>query len=132
MTTPRHGHAPIQMRRLLPDITDALVEETPWEELPNGGRRKLFHHGEIQPGDFYWNLTTRPYLAEQHPEQRELVIALPTASGVCFTGWPITHKNPNGAQWTWNEHEDSPTLSPSLHWINVWHGWVRDGMLVEA
>ena len=25
-----------------------------------------------------------------------------------------------------------PTLTPSLHWIGFWHGWVRGGKLIEA
>lgn len=131
MITVRHDHVPIAMHLLLPDITDELVEATSWEELPSGGRRKLFHP-EMEIGDFYWNLTTLPYLADRYPEQRELVVCLPTPGGKCATGWPVTHPNHNGYQWVWDGNVEKPTLSPSIHWIGVFHGWIAGGILSEA
>jgi len=43
--------------------------------------------------------------------------------------WTVSKKNQCGAQWSLSGTRDKPTLSPSLHWVNVWHGWLRDGFL---
>lgn len=43
--------------------------------------------------------------------------------------WTVDRKNPCGAQWTLSGTRDKPTLSPSLHWVGMWHGWLRDGYL---
>jgi hypothetical protein len=40
--------------------------------------------------------------------------------------------------WQWNENKEAPTLSPSIlvhpnpGWSAGWHGWMRDGKLMEA
>lgn len=31
--------------------------------------------------------------------------------------------------WTWDGNEQSPTLSPSLHWVGHWHGYLTNGEL---
>lgn len=31
--------------------------------------------------------------------------------------------------WGWDGNEDKPTLSPSLHWENHWHGMLKAGRL---
>lgn len=43
--------------------------------------------------------------------------------------WMVSEKNPCGAQWRLSGTEDKPTLSPSLHWVGVWHGFLQDGFL---
>lgn len=43
--------------------------------------------------------------------------------------WTINRPNPNGAQWSLSGKRDEPTLSPSLNWVGVWHGWLQDGYL---
>ena len=40
--------------------------------------------------------------------------------------------NVSGEHWGWDGNEDAPTLKPSIQCIGHWHGWVRDGILVEA
>lgn len=47
-------------------------------------------------------------------------------------GWESARLPITGGGWTWNGDIDKPTLSPSVHTVGVWHGWVRDGQLVEA
>lgn len=49
-------------------------------------------------------------------------------------GWPTTHPLNKGRQHTWqlSGTAEKPTLSPSLHWIDVWHGWLTDGHLVSC
>jgi hypothetical protein len=101
--TPRQGHSPIAMR--------LRATGEPLE----------------QPGDFKWRTTDAG--------ERILVIAIPTPSartGWFACDWTIDHKNHCGAQWSWDGNETAPTLTPSLHWVGVWHGWCRAGQLVEA
>lgn len=66
--------------------------------------------------------------------QRSLVVAIPSLSamGWSITTWTIDHKNHWDAQWSWDGDEDKPTLKPSLNWVNMWHGYVTKGQLVEA
>lgn len=101
--TPRYGHPPIQMTR--------RVQPSDF----------------VTAGDFCWFVN--------HERRRLLVLAIPYHGAVnkwIHSEWTIDHKNECGAQWGWNGNEDAPTLTPSLHAVGVWHGWVRDGKLVEA
>ena len=43
--------------------------------------------------------------------------------------WTVDRENQCGAQWTLSGTREKPTLSPSLHWVGMWHGWLRDGFL---
>ena len=43
--------------------------------------------------------------------------------------WHVSEPNNGGAQWELSGTHDEPTLSPSLHWINVWHGHLKAGKL---
>lgn len=43
--------------------------------------------------------------------------------------WTVDRPNPNGAQWSLSGTAEAPTLSPSLHWVGFWHGWLREGRL---
>ena len=106
--TPKHGHAPIAMRRR------SSLSRSPMFEL------------ELV-GDFCWGKLrdSRGYFP------RALIVAIPhllNLTGLDYA-WEVEGE---GARWTWDGDEDKPTLEPSLHAIGVWHGWVRDGMLVEA
>ena len=112
----------ISMRRLH-DVTDELEASTPWEDLPDGGRIKRVAPKPEQAGDFYWNLQNG---------RRAIVIAMPTtAAGGEFTyvEWPIRPYPGDRPQWHWDGHVNAPTLTPSLHWVGVWHGWCEHGRL---
>lgn len=79
-------------------------------------------------GDFYW-------IVNSGTGKRMLVVAIPDKDfqkGWGLSRWSIDFPNHCGASWSWDGNEEKPTLSPSLHAVGVWHGWVRDGMLVEA
>jgi hypothetical protein len=43
--------------------------------------------------------------------------------------WSVDHKNKCGAQWSLTGTFDKPTLSPSLHWVGIWHGFLQEGYL---
>lgn len=32
------------------------------------------------------------------------------------------------AAWEWDGNMDAPTLSPSVHHVGHWHGWLRNGV----
>jgi hypothetical protein len=82
--------------------------------------------GRIEPGDFWWRFDAEG--------RRTLVVGLPilNSSRALPCRWTIDHKNHCNAQWSWDGNETSPTLTPSLHAVGHWHGWVRQGELVEA
>lgn len=46
------------------------------------------------------------------------------------------NSNPNGATWQWDGHREMPTLTPSINCSGPvgcgWHGWMRNGRLVDA
>ena len=77
-----------------------------------------------KPGHFYWDV---------RGGKRTLVVMIPnnTKRGCVYSRWTIDFKNSNGDQWSWDGNEAEPTLTPSLHAVGIWHGWVRSGMLVE-
>ena len=102
MSTPKHGHPPIKMQR----------------------RDKFTLLNEA--GCFWWRFMDG---------KRSLIVALPNQRwerGYFPSAWPVDQPNSTGDQWSWDGNEDEPTLSPSLHAVGEWHGWVQNGMLVEA
>lgn len=49
------------------------------------------------------------------------------------TAWRLRPvPDPNDNDWQWDGNREAPTLTPSLHWVGVWHGWLRAGALVSA
>lgn len=82
----------------------------------------------MQRGDFYW---------DTRGGKRTLVLALPCKNKYrvdtwLYSRWTIDHKNHCDAQWSWDGDEEKPTLSPSLHAVGIWHGWVQQGILRES
>lgn len=41
-------------------------------------------------------------------------------------------KPADGPSWEWNGSFDKPTLSPSVHHVGHWHGWLCDGVWVSC
>lgn len=37
------------------------------------------------------------------------------------------HKPDKSPSWHWNGSTDRPTLTPSVHHVGHWHGWLTDG-----
>lgn len=107
--TPRHGHAPIPMRLAKDDFDDINAL-----------------------GDFYINEagdriymaipTKAPFLKKEH-----------AAPPWTFISLSIGRQKPSGSpSWEWNGNREKPTLSPSIWTHGHWHGWVRNGEMVEA
>lgn len=115
METPRYGHAPHQMR---------LCEKDGFWDRP-----------DIRVGDFYWQLNDGR--VAEHFGKRRLCVMIPCLRPPGFdqftmSEWTIDHRNSCNAQWSWDGNEAAPTLSPSLHAVGIWHGFVRAGQLIEA
>lgn len=88
-------------------------------------RRRYSSENLEKVGDFKWHLGGG---------KRTLEVIIPDHCGQkqCWSRWTINHTNASGDSWTWNDDENKPTLQPSLHAVGTWHGFVRDGKLVEA
>lgn len=120
MSTPRLGHDPIPMRNVGPDLTDAD---------PDTGSHRSWYDGfdRIEArGDWFWNL---------RGGRRTMILAIPCALARRdwqWSMWSIGYVNHSGASWSWDGDDQRPTLTPSLHAVGIWHGWVRGGELVEA
>lgn len=41
---------------------------------------------------------------------------------------PLHFKPRPSPSWTWDGNKDRPTLSPSVHHVGHWHGWLRAGV----
>ena len=117
--TPRLNHAPIPMTRKPKDLV-------------NPGEFNIGVDGLNARGDFYWDL-------RGGEARRTLILAIPKLKNGKDDGeewqysrWNIGHPNSGGHQWTWDGNEDAPTLSPSLHAVGIWHGFVKQGKLIES
>jgi len=47
---------------------------------------------------------------------------------------PVRHAGftPKGVAWDWDGKEDTPTLSPSIHHVGCWHGFLKAGELTAC
>jgi hypothetical protein len=103
--TPRYGHLPIKMKRAVDKDGVDNVGEFAWGD-ENGVRHIM---------------VALPRPTPQAPDNY-IMNYLPVHPG----------GNVPGKGWGWDGNEDNPTLTPSIHCVGHWHGWVRAGMLVEA
>lgn len=105
MTTPRYGHEPIAMRHLTADFGS---------------------HTQPEAGQFYFL-----YPADGG---RKLCVAVPGRERAFLACLPVRtdDQQRDKRSWIWNGDKELPTLSPSLHCVGLWHGWVRGGYLIEA
>lgn len=104
--TPRYGHAPVPMKCVMDMHCIDTVGEFAWSE-ENGTR---------------YIMLALPRPKPQAPDDY-IMNYLPVINGA---------NPPGGKCWGWDGNKDTPTLTPSIHCIGHWHGWVRNGMLVEA
>jgi hypothetical protein len=50
--------------------------------------------------------------------------------GGAFISIGVQRGGPGGPKvWGWDGNEDKPTLTPSIHCIDHWHGWLESGRL---
>lgn len=43
-----------------------------------------------------------------------------------------TDKKPEPVGWLWNGSREAPTLTPSVHHVGHWHGWLTDGVWLSC
>lgn len=106
--TPRHGHAPIKMRRAADGFDDIKAVGDFWiGEKGEGEYRQL-------------------YFAAAIPSKH--------GQGWTFINLPIgeREKPAQSPSWKWDGNREAPTLEPSIWTHGHWHGFVRAGEMVEA
>lgn len=59
-------------------------------------------------------------------------IVMPVFKNGWEMAWDTDMPNRWGAVWRLTGTREKPTLGPSLHWIETWHGWLRDGELTSC
>lgn len=83
--------------------------------------KRAFHDGNLA-GSFYVN-------EPDSDGEQQFWYRCPCGCGVCG---PLTvgsgFKPADGPSWHWNGSLDAPTLSPSVHHVGHWHGWLRNGV----
>ena len=94
-------------------------------KMKRAPRGELGGYDMTEVGHFYWDVRNG---------NRVLCLMIPasdTRDGCVYSRWPILpHRTSKGAGWEWDGNEHEPTLSPSLHAINIWHGHVQNGVIL--
>ncbi len=68
-----------------------------------------------EPGDYFFN-------------GNYIGIILPDGT---FNSLPVSGIHTKDS-WQWNQNKEKPTLTPSIHCIGHWHGYLTDGKLVSC
>ena len=95
------------------------IRRKDWQDIIDNG----------QEGDFAWPTPGEREDGQTVSAHDWIYIHIP---GGGVTRWGIEKPLANGCQWQWDGNEDAPTLTPSLHLVDTWHGWMRNGELVSA
>lgn len=78
--------------------------------------------GEVPPGAFR---------VDQPDEDGEQAFWYSCPCG-CGRIAPLTvgngFKPADGPSWAWNGSFETPTLTPSVHHVGHWHGWLKNGV----
>ena len=114
--TPVYNHRPIELKRL-------NVRSFMWTD--EGANN-------VRPGDFYW-------IVDEDSDTYDIVIALPCTHSYynykfswIYSRWPVNAPGENHKRrWDWDGEKDKPTLTPSLHMLEYWHGFLIKGRLIE-
>ncbi len=84
----------------------------------------------IQPGDFAFDFDSKETGGDRAVEVHHMYICLPGGGDSGWAAIQCRKGSPGGERvWGWDGNEDRPTLTPSVHWPGVWHGWCRAGRL---
>lgn len=79
---------------------------------------------DVRRGDFE--------ITEADDGQRHLWMVCPGCSTLTVLALRPLQAGKTGHSWEWNGDADAPTLSPSVHHLNCWHGWLRAGAFVSV
>lgn len=90
-------------------------------------------NGEQQPGDFAWefDFTHFPHGAKPTDERLTLYFCLPGEKR--WSPIHVQRGGPGGERvWGWDGNFDKPTVTPSIHWVDHWHGHLVAGRFVSC
>lgn len=99
--------------------------------------------GDPKPGDFIITTSTvdqanpvlKPIEGQPTVEVRSILMCMPDGVVVSLPIRPVpkTGKLINGGHsWQWDGNEEKPTLTPSVHCIGRWHGFITAGRMVSC
>jgi hypothetical protein len=90
-------------------------------------------NGEQQPGDFAWEFDFTHFDHGAKPEDQQLTFYLCLPDESRWSPIYVQRGDPGGPHvWGWNGNFDCPTMTPSIHWIEHWHGYLTNGRLVSC
>lgn len=113
--TPRIGHDPIPMRKREAGFENL---EKPGDYYFKSEQYASGHGGDVESGPVI-------YLALPRGDGTDWALCrLPLVQGETAISVP--------GRWKWDGDEDKPDITPSIHHVGVWHGFVRAGPLAEA
>ena len=92
-----------------------------FEAIPCRTRDEVFS-GPV--GSFTW--------LDNINEPLQLFMKLPEADLVIINVERPGQEKPPSPSWSWDGNTEKPTLSPSIHVIGFWHGWLRSGRFVSC
>jgi hypothetical protein len=87
--------------------------------------KEFFEDDEFKgnPGDFQ--------IVDEANRQRRLWFVCPGCHQVSAIAIrPVI--DGSAASWEWDGNIENPTLTPSIHHIGCWHGWLTDGQFVSC
>lgn len=87
-------------------------------------RRVSDYESIERPGDFYF------HPVEGMAGETHLHVMLPGNTFIVIGVARGSSQMPK--VWGWDGNEDKPTLQPSIHTLEHWHGWLRNGHLVSC
>ncbi len=93
--------------------------------------RNLLYGDDGKPGMFFWTYQVREVDGVEH-RCRMIWAIYPDGSIGALPIRPVPPQlsSVNGGQsWDWDGNEARPTLTPSVHHIGRWHGYVRNGRM---
>lgn len=114
--TPRMNHAPVKMRLAKDDFDDInALGDFFIGERGGGEHRQLYFTAAVPTAK-------KPFLKKEN--------------GWTFCSVPIRSDADRaagiGRGWGWDGNRENPTLTPSIDVHGSWHGWIRNGEMVEA
>jgi hypothetical protein len=88
----------------------------------------------VEPPVSLWNLAIGQFFFSTAENGQVWFNAMfPGMNLACLPIRPMVDASVNGGHsWEWNGNTTKPTLSPSVHAVGCWHGWVREGRMVSC
>ncbi len=79
------------------------------------------------------SIAIQSWIDEGDPNSQRWIYACPCgcgASGALRVG--LNEKPTKAPSWAWNGSKEKPTLTPSVHHIGHWHGFLTDGVWLSC